>query len=114
MSFTDVPLRVETETALTGPQSGRDELAERRRHDDDLRRFGAAMEASGDAVLLIDPQRMALVHANPSACKMLGYPRSQLLTQSPERLFATLRSTLSTAWQALLAGDRSGDTYETQ
>ncbi len=114
MSFTDVHLRVETDAFLTGPQPGRDELAERRRHDEDLRRFGAAMEASGDAVLLIDPQRMALVHANPSACKMLGYPRSQLLTQSPERLFATSRSTLSTAWQALLAGDRSGDTYETQ
>ena len=53
--------RIETETPVTEPSAVRDGLAERQRHDDDLRRFGAVMEASGDAVVVVDPQRMVLV-----------------------------------------------------
>lgn len=81
--------------------------------DDELRQFASLMEGSSDAVVLIDPHRMVLMHANPAACRLFGLPRAQLLAQAPELLFATLPETLSMAWQALISGEHCGDTCET-
>ena len=111
MSLTDLEIGLEADAFMGASAAVGD--GKHHHRDEDMRRFGAAMDASSDAVMLIDPHRMVLVHANPAACKMLGFSRDRLVTQAPEVLFATLRSTLSAAWQALIAGDRSGDTYET-
>jgi len=72
------------------------------------------MEDSSDAVVLIDPHRRGLVHANPAACRLFGFAYAQLLAQAPEMLFATLPETLTMAWQALISGERCGEICETQ
>ncbi|WP_428421790.1 EAL domain-containing protein [Methylibium sp.] len=90
------------------------DITERRRRDQGLRRFGAAMEATADAIFLIDVSRMALVDVNGAACQMYGHSRADLLAIAPETLFSTTRHELETSWQALIAGDVSGDTFETR
>ncbi|QBE64310.1 EAL domain-containing protein [Pseudoduganella lutea] len=52
----------------------------------DLQRFRTAMDATADAIFLIDPQTMRFVDVNDGAARMLGYSRMQLLTQEPARI----------------------------
>ncbi|MGV7207756.1 EAL domain-containing protein [Oxalobacteraceae bacterium A2-2] len=52
----------------------------------ELQRFRSAMDATADAIFLLDAATLALVDANEGACRMLGYERAALLSQGPERL----------------------------
>jgi diguanylate cyclase (GGDEF)-like protein/PAS domain S-box-containing protein len=52
----------------------------------DLQRFRSAMDATADAIFLIDPGSMQLVDVNDGACRMLDYSRAQLLGQEPDRI----------------------------
>jgi diguanylate cyclase (GGDEF)-like protein/PAS domain S-box-containing protein len=52
----------------------------------DLQRFRSAMDATADAIFLIDTGALTLVDVNEGACRMLGYTREQLLAQDPVRL----------------------------
>ncbi|MRV73401.1 EAL domain-containing protein [Duganella sp. FT92W] len=45
----------------------------------DLQRFRSAMDATADAIFLIDSATLALVDVNDGACRMLGFRREQLL-----------------------------------
>jgi len=49
----------------------------------ELQRFRSAMDATADAIFLIDIDSMALVDVNDGACRMLGYTRSALLALAP-------------------------------
>ncbi len=48
-----------------------------------VERFAAIVNLSSDAVLVHDPQRMALVDVNEAACRLYGYSREQLLALPP-------------------------------
>lgn len=89
------------------------DVTERRGRDDDLRRFGAAMEATTDAIFLIDTTRMQLADVNGAACRLFGRPRADMLATAPEILFATPRHELTKAWHALIADDVRNTTVET-
>ena len=52
----------------------------------DLQRFRSAMDATADAIFLIDTNALTLVDVNEGACRMLGHPRQQLLALEPARL----------------------------
>jgi diguanylate cyclase (GGDEF)-like protein/PAS domain S-box-containing protein len=52
----------------------------------DLQRFRTAMDATADAIFLIDPQTMRFVDVNDGAARMLGYSRQQLMAQEPARI----------------------------
>jgi diguanylate cyclase (GGDEF)-like protein/PAS domain S-box-containing protein len=60
--------------------------AERARLSDELRRFRAAIDWSGDAVYLTDVETMRFVDVNETACRRLGYSRAELLTMGPAHL----------------------------
>jgi diguanylate cyclase (GGDEF)-like protein/PAS domain S-box-containing protein len=60
-------------------QTVRDRTAE-------LERFRGAMDATADAIFLIDPRSMAIVDASEGACRMLGYRRDTLLRMDPVQL----------------------------
>jgi PAS domain S-box-containing protein len=47
----------------------------------DLQRFRSAMDATADAIFLIDSATLALVDVNDGACRMLGFARGQMLAQ---------------------------------
>ncbi|MEC5163758.1 MULTISPECIES: EAL domain-containing protein [unclassified Janthinobacterium] len=51
-----------------------------------LQRFRSAMDATADAIFLVDPAGAALLDVNEGACRMLGYSRAQLLAMAPARL----------------------------
>jgi diguanylate cyclase (GGDEF)-like protein/PAS domain S-box-containing protein len=52
----------------------------------ELQRFRSAMDATADAIFLLDAANAELVDVNEGACRMLGYPRGELLGQSASRL----------------------------
>ena len=52
----------------------------------ELQRFRSAMDATADAIFLIDAHGMALADASEGACRMLGYRREELLARSPATL----------------------------
>ena len=52
----------------------------------ELQRFRSAMDATADAIFLIDGASMALCDVNDGACRMLGYSRAELLALEPARL----------------------------
>ena len=60
-------------------QTVRDRTAE-------LERFRGAMDATADAIFLIDPGSMAIVDVSEGACRMLGYRREALLRIDPVKL----------------------------
>jgi PAS domain S-box-containing protein len=42
-------------------------------------RFRLALRRSADAIVIIDPSRDRIVEANTKACRLLGYPRSEII-----------------------------------
>jgi diguanylate cyclase (GGDEF)-like protein len=51
-----------------------------------LERFRVAMDATADAIFLIDRESMAIVDVSEGACRMLGYSREDLLRIEPGKL----------------------------
>src|SRR6185369_2703585 len=104
--------RGETRVPVGGPREVAELAAElnrmiytSERRDEDLRRFRAAMDISGDAVLLIDRNSMRYVDVNKTFCEMVGYKREELLGMTPMELFSADRATLERDYDALIAGD---------
>jgi diguanylate cyclase (GGDEF)-like protein len=52
----------------------------------ELQRFRSAMDATADAIFLLDADSLVLLDVNEGACRMLGYERAALLAQTPQRL----------------------------
>ncbi|HJV03302.1 MAG TPA: EAL domain-containing protein [Burkholderiaceae bacterium] len=52
----------------------------------ELQRFRSAMDATADAIFLLDAHSLDLLDVNDGACRMLGYERDALLAQTPQRL----------------------------
>ncbi|KAB8062855.1 response regulator, partial [Janthinobacterium violaceinigrum] len=52
----------------------------------ELQRFRGAMDATTDAIFLVDVLGMTLVDANDGACRLLGYARTELLALAPGTL----------------------------
>ncbi|HEY1148695.1 MAG TPA: response regulator, partial [Pseudoduganella sp.] len=73
----------------------------------DLQRFRSAMDATADAIFLIDPGSMQLVDVNEGACRMLGYKREQLLEIEPSRLGLGTREELQHWADSARAGTAS-------
>ena len=51
----------------------------------ELQRFRSAMDATADAIFLLDAASLALVDVNDGACRMLGYARAALMTRDQDR-----------------------------
>ena len=66
---------------------GRD-ITERRRHDEELQRFRAAMDATADAIYLTDRKGARFIDVNDAACRMLGCSRDELLALRPGDVFS--------------------------
>ena len=52
----------------------------------ELQRFRSAMDATADAIFLVDMASMRLEDVSEGACRMLGYTRDQLLAIAPDEL----------------------------
>ena len=93
-----------------GSQIG--QFLERKRAEAEQRRFRAAMDASADLMLLIDPTSLRYVDVNDAACRALGYSRAELLTMGPPDIFSTSREELARLYQRMIAGELSAPTVK--
>src|SRR6266699_1256410 len=75
------------------------------RAQEEQRRFRAAMDASADLMLLIDPSSLRYVDVNDAACRALGYSREELLTMGPPDIFSTSREELARLYERMITGD---------
>jgi diguanylate cyclase (GGDEF)-like protein/PAS domain S-box-containing protein len=83
------------------------DLDARSRLTEDLRRFRLAMDATADAIFLVDRANMCFVDVNATACRMLGFEREDfLLVGQRERGSAPVQ--LADLYDKLLAGDQGG------
>ncbi|HEY1149281.1 MAG TPA: EAL domain-containing protein [Pseudoduganella sp.] len=78
------------------------------RLDEDLRRFRLAMDATADAIFLVDRANMCFIDVNVTACRMLGYERDDFLRVGPNKSTIPELVPLEDLYDKLLAGDQSG------
>ena len=81
-----------------------DDISERLKQFEDLRRFRAAMDISGDAVVLIDRATMRYIDVNQTLCDYVGRTREELLNMTPMDLSGESRETLERDYDAIIAG----------
>ena len=89
------------------------DMAARIRLDEDLRRFRLAMDATADAIFLVDRAGMCFVDVNQTACRMLGFEREDFLRVGPGRTNEG-ETQLEELYNKLLAGDQGGPMTELQ
>ena len=64
-------------------------ITDQKRDQEELRRFSLAMDATADAIYLIDRASMRFVHVNEAACRMQDKTRAELLALSPAQVLET-------------------------
>jgi PAS domain S-box-containing protein len=87
---------------------GRD-ITERKRAEEELLRFRAAVDESADMIVVIDRATMKYVDVNRTVCRLLGYSRSEMLSKGPQDLLPESRDALERTYDALIA-DASSET----
>ena len=63
------------------------DITDQKRGEIALRRFADAMDATADAILLVDRSSMRYIHVNEAACRMQAQTRDTLLASSPATAF---------------------------
>ena len=86
---------------VIGAQIG--QFLERKRAEEEHRRFRAALDASADMVVLIDRKTMRFVDVNETACQLLGYTREELLGMGPQDVLPMSRDELERAYDEFIA-----------
>ncbi|MGZ9045746.1 MAG: EAL domain-containing protein, partial [Telluria sp.] len=84
------------------------DMEARIRLDEDLRRFRTAMDATGDAIFLIDRSSTSFVDVNTTACRMLGFEREDFLSGGAEGMDGDERARLHVLFDRLLGGEQAG------
>jgi diguanylate cyclase (GGDEF)-like protein/PAS domain S-box-containing protein len=84
------------------------DITERKHADQDLKRFRAAMDSSGDAIVLVDRTSMRYVDVNQTLCDLVGYTRQEVIGMTPMELFGAERGVLERDYDAIIA-DKSGN-----
>jgi PAS domain S-box-containing protein len=80
----------------------------RRRAEEELWRFRAALDNSADAIFLIDREEMRFIDGNATACRSLGYDRESLLKLGPQDIKPEYdRDDLARVFDAVIGGDDS-------
>ncbi len=88
------------------------DITARKRSEETMRRFTAAMDALQDATLIVDRESMRFVHANDAACRYLGCERPQLLNLEPWETLHISRAELERQYDALIASGEPAMPFE--
>jgi diguanylate cyclase (GGDEF)-like protein/PAS domain S-box-containing protein len=73
----------------------------------ELQRFRAAMQISGDGIVLVDRASMRYIDVNQTLCNMVGYTREELLGMTPMDLYCTERMALERDYDSIIADGNS-------
>jgi diguanylate cyclase (GGDEF)-like protein/PAS domain S-box-containing protein len=95
---------------VIGSQIG--QFLQRKEGEEELRRFRAAMDASADLILLVDPVKLRYLDVNDTACRTLGYSREEFLAMGPQNIFSISREKLTELYNRLIGGDKSDEKVE--
>jgi diguanylate cyclase (GGDEF)-like protein/PAS domain S-box-containing protein len=80
----------------------------------DLERFRSAMDASGDAIFLVNRSSMRLIEFNRRACQVLGYSAEELLSKTPADLSDDSLEQLEHLYDQIIAGTGPIEPMETR
>jgi diguanylate cyclase (GGDEF)-like protein/PAS domain S-box-containing protein len=80
----------------------------------DLQRFRTAMDATADAIMLMNRTTMRFVEVNATACRMLGYTHEELIRLGPAALGIGSPEELESLYDSIIAGDGPQERRETQ
>lgn len=80
----------------------------------DLERFRSAMDASGDAIFLINRSSMRLIEFNRHACQVMGYSVEELLCKTPADLSDNTIEQLEIMYDQIIAGRSPIEPTETR
>ena len=69
----------------------------------DLQRFRTAMDATADAICIVNRASMRFVEVNATACAMFGRAREELLRLGPSDVYPALPAQLEATYDALIA-----------
>jgi diguanylate cyclase (GGDEF)-like protein/PAS domain S-box-containing protein len=90
------------------------DITERKRGEEGLQRFGAALDALGDAIYLVDRSSMRFIHVNDAACRMQSRTREELLALGPDGVLSTSRADLERTYDAMIASGVAAEPVEMQ
>ncbi|MEP6548526.1 MAG: EAL domain-containing protein [Gammaproteobacteria bacterium] len=79
------------------------DITDQKRGAEALRRFAAAMDATADAIYLVDRCSMRFTHVNEAACRLHAQTRAGLLAMLPAQALATSTAELEQTYDALIA-----------
>ncbi|EPM43905.1 putative bifunctional diguanylate cyclase/phosphodiesterase [Pseudomonas syringae] len=80
----------------------------------DLERFRTVMDASEDAIFLINRNTMSLIEFNRRACQLLDYTAEELAHKTPAELGETSMENLEMVYDQIIAGKGPSEPLETQ
>lgn len=78
----------------------------------DLQNFRTAMDASADAIYMVDRASMRFIDFNQTACRMLGRTREELLALGPHGALAITRAELEQTYDAIIASGAAAEPLE--
>ncbi|MBD8200775.1 EAL domain-containing response regulator [Pseudomonas viridiflava] len=79
----------------------------------DLERFRSVMDASDDAIFLINRNTMSLIEFNRRACQLLGYTADELQRKTPAELGESSMEQLEVVYDQIIAGNGPSEPLET-
>ncbi|MFB9242924.1 EAL domain-containing protein [Massilia antarctica] len=89
------------------------DISERKRGEDELRRFRTAMDCTDDAIFLVNCSTTRFVELNAAASTMLGYSREELLGMGPRDVSAeSTWSEMAALYQRLMANSGTSVSHE--
>ena len=80
----------------------------------DLQRFRTAMDATADAIFLVNRTTMDFVELNATACNMLGYTREELFNLGPAQMASATPEHLESVYDAIISGHHTNELEETR
>ena len=81
------------------------DISERKLAENELMRLAGAMNATADAIYLVDRASMRFVHVNDSACRMLQQTREEVLALGPAAVLSMSTADLARAYDDIIASD---------
>lgn len=80
----------------------------------DLQRFRTAMDATANAIFLVNRTAMQFVEVNATACNILGYTREELFQRGPTQIAGATHEQLESEYDAIIAGHGTNELVETK
>ena len=78
-------------------------VSDRKRAEKELLRLAEAMDATEDAIYLVDRASMRFIHVNNSACRMREQTREELLALGPAGMLSISRAELERIYDSVIA-----------